>query len=323
MFGINRIERTFDIQNQNGMTYHFTRWLPLHKILVLYCLLTVVISLLPGIDVNPFTFYIPKLIIFIVVLSWPVLRKHLSDTGLNYINAFLGGGFLAFFYNETAQLNQVSFDPVDPLLIDLEHSIFGIQPSLSFSASLPDLWMVELMNLGYLSYYFIIISFLIILIHRLPGEFNRMIFIVSQSFIIYYLIFIFIPSWGPQFWFEPPHNQIPQGVFFQKIMAFIQHTGEAPTGAIPSSHVGITVIICILAYRKLGTFLKIIAPFVTLLILSTVYIKAHYLLDVIAGLVSAPVILFIAEAVWNKLNNQNQPTPYVAHHIRSKNSSRP
>lgn len=305
------------------MTNHHRKWLPLHIILVVYCLITVTISLFPGIDVNPLPFYIPKVIIFAVVLLWPVLVKYVPATGLNYINGILGGGFLAFFYNETAQLNHISFNPIDPLLVNMENVLFGSQPSLLFSSWLPDVWMVELMNLGYLSYYFIIISFLVILIHRLPDEFNHKMFLISQSFIIYYLIFIFVPSWGPQFWFEAPANEIPQGIFFQKIMAFIQHTGEAPTGAIPSSHVGITMIICILAYRKLRSFIKIISPFVILLILSTIYIKAHYVVDVIAGIATAPLILMIAQAIWKKLNNQTEPIAYGVDYIRSKNISRP
>lgn len=298
------------------------KWLPLHKVLVVYCFLTVIISFCPGVSVNPFAFYIPKLVILLVVLSWRWLSDHLPATGLNYINAMLGGGFLAFFYNETAQLNQIFFHPVDPYLIEIESTLFGIQPSLMFSAEVPAIWITELMNLGYLSYYLIIIAFIIIHIHRLPEEFNHMMFIISQSFIIYYLIFIIVPSWGPQFYFGAPENNIPQGVFFQKIMAFIQHAGEAPTGAIPSSHVGITIIICILAYTKLKSFLKIISPFVILLILSTVYIKAHYLIDVIAGILSAPVILMIAQAMWKKLNNQTEPIAYGVDYIASKNISR-
>lgn len=64
--------------------------------------------------------------------------------------------------------------------------------------------------------------------------------------------------------------------------------GERPTAAFPSSHVGVSTILMLLVWssknRKLLLFLL---PFYVLLCLSTVYIYAHYAIDVLAGWVSA------------------------------------
>lgn len=285
------------------MIGHIKNWLPLHRLLVVYSLFTIFLSLSPNVAlVNGWAFYIPKLIVVSVVLSWPYWVKQLPLNGLHYLNAILGVGFLGFFYNETGQLNQLFFQPIDPYLANLEEQLFGLQPSLWFSSQYGGLGMVELMNMGYLSYYFIIIGFVFITMYRKPEQYDHFLFLICLSFIVYYVIFIFIPSWGPQFYFPAPANQAPEGIFFQKIMVFIQHTGEAATGAMPSSHVGITLIVAILAYRNFKSFFWWMLPFALLLFCSTVYIKAHYLIDVIAGIISAPIILFLSQKVWNILD---------------------
>lgn len=82
-------------------------------------------------------------------------------------------------------------------------------------------------------------------------------------------------------------------------MHFIQNTAEQPTGAFPSSHVGISIIILLMAKKKAPVFYKIAWPFVILLIFSTVYIKAHYAIDVIGGLLIAPFILYLSDFLYH------------------------
>lgn len=279
------------------------RWLPLHIVISAYCLFTILLSLSPEVElVNGWAFYLPKLTILTIVATWPWWVKHLPEKGLDFLNAILGVGFLGFFYNETGQLNHLLFEPIDPYLVNIESWLFGVQPSLLFSAKFPNVWITELMNLGYLSYYFIIVGFVMMALYHKPEQFNRLLFLISQSFIIYYFIFILIPSWGPQFYFQAPANHANEGVFFQKIIAFIQHQGETATGAIPSSHVGITAMIVLLSFRHFRHYFWFILPFALLLFCSTVYIKAHYLIDVIAGFISAPLILLLSQKIWNTLN---------------------
>ena len=100
-----------------------------------------------------------------------------------------------------------------------------------FSKNWPSMWMVELMNLGYFSYYLMIISFPILLITKTPERFKTDFFLVITSFLIYYLLFIMIPVAGPQFFFPSYLGKASDGLFFQKLIAWIQETGEAGKGA--------------------------------------------------------------------------------------------
>ncbi|GHV43982.1 hypothetical protein FACS1894180_4630 [Bacteroidia bacterium] len=99
-----------------------------------------------------------------------------------------------------------------------------------------------------------------------------------------------MPVEGPQFYFTD--NQIPEGYFFYKLLSVIQFYGEERTGAFPSSHVGMTLIMLMIFFRYRRSFFYALLPVCIVLVLSTVYVKAHYVIDVVGGVISAPIILF-------------------------------
>ncbi len=131
------------------------------------------------------------------------------------------------------------------------------------------------------------------------------------SFIIYYVIFIFVPVAGPTFYYHAVGlSDIAKGVFppmhdyfnyctdclptpgytdgiFYHLVEDAKAAGERPTAAFPSSHVSISTVCMLLAWhsgnRKLTYTLL---PFYIFLCLATVYIQAHYLIDALAGLVT-------------------------------------
>ena len=76
--------------------------------------------------------------------------------------------------------------------------------------------------------------------------------------------------------------------------------GERPTAAFPSSHVGISTIVMILAYRANKRLFIILAPVYILLCCATVYIQAHYLIDVFAGWISAILIYITSTWMYKK-----------------------
>jgi len=61
--------------------------------------------------------------------------------------------------------------------------------------------------------------------------------------------------------------------------------GERPVAAFPSSHVGVTTVVMLLAWhsRSRRLFFTML-PFAVALFFATFYIQAHYAIDAIAGL---------------------------------------
>ena len=76
--------------------------------------------------------------------------------------------------------------------------------------------------------------------------------------------------------------------FFLSLVEDAKAAGERPTAAFPSSHVGIsTICMFLIAHARNYKLLAILAPLYFLLCCATVYIQAHYLVDAIAGVISA------------------------------------
>ncbi|RHM63234.1 phosphatase PAP2 family protein [Bacteroides fragilis] len=68
----------------------------------------------------------------------------------------------------------------------------------------------------------------------------------------------------------------------------------------PSSHVGVSTILMIMAWRASKKLFACLMPFYLLLCGATVYIQAHYLIDAIAGFVSAFVLYVLVTKMFKK-----------------------
>ena len=223
---------------------------------------------------------------------------------------------LSWWYPDTFSLNRI-FPNLDHHFAALEQSIFGCQPALEFANHWTHPVWSELMYLGYSSY-FLLLSIVVVyyFIWRYE-EFHRTVFIILTSFFVYYVIFVALPVTGPQYYYLAAGlDNISQGVFpnvgdyflthdemmkmpgyedgwFYQIMVNAHSAGERPTAAFPSSHVGVTVILLLLAWRSRSRpLIWFVFTLFLLMCLATVYIRAHYVIDVFAGLLSA-IIMYI------------------------------
>ena len=88
--------------------------------------------------------------------------------------------------------------------------------------------------------------------------------------------------------------------FFYNLVEGSQQVGERPTAAFPSSHVGISTILMIMAWRGSKVMFACLVPFYFFLCCATVYIQAHYLIDAIAGFVSACILYVVVTAMFKK-----------------------
>ncbi len=207
----------------------------------------------------------------------------------------------AYFYQETVFYNKIFLSNIDYILKDADSYIFGYQPSIVFSERLPNLFFSELMYISYFSFYLLIILVVLVLYIKQKDRFPELMFYLSVSLYLFYLLFGLIPSEGPQFYFGSPENQPPPALFFNKVMHYIQQFGEQPTAAFPSSHIGFSVIILYVFYRFYKPVFYVVLPIVFLLILATVYLKAHYVVDVFGGLLCAPLFYKTSKLIHRKI----------------------
>ena len=242
-------------------------------------------------------------VIFVFAFTFSVIiKRKISKNFFQLLQNILVFALMTFLYKETAMLNTLIFPKIDEFLSNLDQNIFKFQPSIEFSKHFNSLFFSELFYFGYFCYYLLPLVVLGILYKFLPQKIEEFGFILISSFLLYYFIFIIIPAEGPQFYFTFPDNHIEAQGIFGNAIKLIQKNGEAPTAAFPSSHVGISWIVIFWLYQNFRKSVKYFLPFVILLMFSTVYIKAHYFVDVVAGFLTAPIVFFLTFKFYKFLN---------------------
>ena len=254
-------------------------------------------------------------IVFMTIALWAVYRMFPCRlTRLCRILAQMA--LLSWWYPDTYEFNRM-FPNLDHVFASCEQALFGCQPALLFSQWLSSPVFSELMNLGYWSYYPMIAATALYFFFWRYDQFGRAAFIILTSFFIYYLIYIVLPVAGPQYYYAAVGiDRISHGVFpnvhdwfathqdclanpgwhdglFHRLVTDAHNAGERPTAAFPSSHVGVSTILMLLIWTAHNRRLLLwLLPFYVLLCLSTVYIYAHYAIDVLGGWVSALILFF-------------------------------
>ncbi len=235
---------------------------------------------------------------------------------------------LSWWYPDTYELNRI-LPNLDHHFAQFEQSVFGCQPALLFSEYMP--WAVwsELMYLDYSSYFLLIVVVTLYYFFRRYQEFQRTAFVILGSFFLFYIIYDLLPVTGPQYYYLAVGvDQIRQGVFpdvgnyflthdammqmpgyqdgwFYQFMVHAHATGEKPTAAFPSSHVGVTIVLLMLALRARSRRLSwFVGVMLMLMCLSTVYIRAHYVIDIMAGLAVGLFFYFALQRVYTAVGGR-------------------
>lgn len=215
-------------------------------------------------------------------------------------------------YRESELLNRTVFArPLDPWFLRQEQAWFGTRPSLAFAQWLPATWAAEVLYAAYFSFYVMILGMGAWLVARDRAAARRFIGVLSAVFYTCYALFIVLPVVGPRVLDTggldaatvsslgldavPPLPATTQAGPFARLMAVLYAVFEGEGGAFPSSHV---IVACLTLRESFAHRLRIRwlhAVAVALLCLGTVYGRYHYLVDVLAGLVLAPVLAGAAE----------------------------
>jgi membrane-associated phospholipid phosphatase len=224
-----------------------------------------------------------------------------------YIRYIFPFSLIAYWYPETYYLanpeniglpESIICPNLDGFFDNLDRVIFGCSPAMEFSKAFPQPIVSEIMYFGYFAYYPLFLFTFTYFFFARPAAAERAMFCCLCSFFIFYIIFTLVPVAGPQFYYDYPDNQVPEGYFFSSLMRSLQELGEKPVGAFPSSHVGLTLTVMILLFENARKYFYAILPVAIILTAATVYIKAHYLIDVVAAFVAAPLIFAASKQIF-------------------------
>jgi hypothetical protein len=227
-----------------------------------------------------------------VLAAVPALARWSRDTAsvpLSFLRLFCAPMLYWVFYHQVQTLWPVLRSaPLDGPLAALEARLWGLQPSLALQPWLPYRWLSELFCFAYFAYYlFVPVVCITALLARGYAAAERMILAATGCFFACYAFFWLFPTVGPQYWFPPGLGpQLHPGYLFNHVLDFFTSGGEIRGGAFPSSHIAVALLLTLMARRALPRLFPALAVITALLLPGVVYLRAHYLVDVPAGLLT-------------------------------------
>ncbi len=192
----------------------------------------------------------------------------------------------------------------DLALAAIDHRILGVNPTVWLERfTWPPL--TEALQLTYSTYYFLPIILGAVLWKKDELEkFHFFVFIVVLGFYLSYLGYIAVPAIGPRFLpsiVEAQTKPLTGVVFFRAMRETLDRAEGITRDCFPSGHTELTLLVLYYARKFHRRTFWWLLPFGVGIVLSTVYLRYHYLVDVIAGALLAVAIVAITKPLYSRV----------------------
>jgi membrane-associated phospholipid phosphatase len=185
----------------------------------------------------------------------------------------------------------------DSTLIAIDRWLFGVDPTVwlgQFSSPV----VTEILQISYASFYVLMMALGVELyLRKEEGRFLYSIFAITYGFYLSYLGYMLVPGVGPRFTlheFQLLDSELP-GLWLTPVLRDFVNAGESiPKGALnamalaqrdvfPSGHTQMTLITMYLVQKYRLSSRYVVHILGTLLIIGTVYLRYHYVIDLVGG----------------------------------------
>lgn len=160
----------------------------------------------------------------------------------------------------------------------------------------------DLLTIGYWSYYPLSLILGAVL-YRPPDlrRFREATTVLLVGWYLSYLGYYAIPSVGPHHVVEAVRSPELEGVVWAGTLHRLLLTveGRIPD-AFPSGHALIAMLVMVLSWQLHRRLFWWLLPFATGLILATMYLRYHYVVDVLAAVVLVPVSLVLGKWLYRR-----------------------
>jgi membrane-associated phospholipid phosphatase len=217
---------------------------------------------------------------------------------------------MCFTYKElTYLIPRLHPHDFDSTLAAIDYRMLGVNPTVWLErVTWPPL--TEVLQLTYSTYYFLPIILGAVLWRNTDREkFHFWVFVVVLGFYLSYLGYIAVPAVGPRFLssiLEAQSKPLTGVWLFHSIRETLDNAEGFTRDCFPSGHTELTLLVLYYARKFHRRTFWWLLPFGIGIIVSTVYLRYHYVIDVIAGALIAVAIIIVAKPVYEKLRNASE-----------------
>jgi len=221
---------------------------------------------------------------------------------VRFLLDFYPAAFIPVLYETLGPvIAAASGEPRDGILIAADRALFGRDLTVWLERFVRP-GLTNFFYLSYTSYYFIALALGIVLYVRSRRDLARFIFTLTLCYYVSYAGYFLVPALGPRF--ALAHYQTVTlettalSAWIAKTLNELEHT---KLDVFPSGHTMIAVTVLLVAFRRARDVFWALLPISTCLILSTVYCRYHYGIDVIAGMILAVATVPLGDAIYERV----------------------
>ena len=210
----------------------------------------------------------------------------------------------------------------DQLLITVDYGLFRLNPT-EWMAKFSNPLLTETLQIAYSLFYAIFLAAGFEIYRRLDlPHFRYFSFTIVYGFLISYIGYFFLPAAGPRFMlhdFSQINSELPGLWLTPALRQFVNFFESIPSGAsnaaalaaaqrdvFPSGHAMMTLVAVVLAHRyrlRIRAWVYVVGA---LLMMATVYLRYHYLIDIFAGALLALPCLLTSNRMFRYFDNDRQ-----------------
>ena len=219
--------------------------------------------------------------------------------------------FVILIYDSLGDLIQYLSSDIDSWLIRMDFLIFGVHPTVWMERWIGPR-LTDGMSLAYASYYFIPLTLVVVLYGKGRMEdLSLSVFVLIFGYYISFIGYILFPAIGPRFTLTHLQTVPLEGSLLTDVVRDVLNALEHnKRDCMPSGHTQIVLMTLYLAYRYEKPLFYLFLPIICCLILSTVYLRYHYVVDLLAGAAMAVGCIVIGprlHAWWSRSRKPLRP----------------
>jgi membrane-associated phospholipid phosphatase len=197
----------------------------------------------------------------------------------------------------------VRHSDADQWLADLDFRIWGAHPSVWLERVHSPL-LTEFLQVVYTLFVPAVLCIAWVLWRRgCTRDFRYYAFLIALGFLTSYIGYILVPARGPRFLLKQMQHFPLQGLWlFQAMQSALDRLESAHYDCFPSGHTELTILAWWGSRMVSKRWFRVYLVYTLCIIFATVYLRYHYTVDLLAGMVTAAVLILTAPRLYQKLS---------------------
>jgi membrane-associated phospholipid phosphatase len=211
--------------------------------------------------------------------------------------------YVAACYREMSVLiRSIRGTGFDAAMARIDIQLYGAHPAV-WLGRIQTPWLTEVLQLAYSLFIpAVLVGGVLLWKRRQWADLRYYTFLLTLGFLVSYLGYLLVPVRGPRFHLTGAVAPPLEGLWlFNSLRAGLDWLESAHYDCFPSGHVQLTIMAWWVNRRPFPVLFLVFFPYTLVVVFATVYLRYHYTIDVVAGAVTAGILLWAGPRLYVKL----------------------